>query len=49
MVAVPGRAGYRAPEIHETSDPMVLQEALAEAVALLNSAKKPVVLADVEC
>jgi TPP-dependent 2-oxoacid decarboxylase len=48
MIAVPGRSGYRAPEIHETSDPLVLQEALAEAVNLLNSAKKPVVLADVE-
>ncbi len=48
LVAVPGRGDHRAPEIHETSDPMVLREALAEAAALLNAAKQPVVLADVE-
>lgn len=48
MVAVPGRADHRAPEVHEVSDPLVLHEALAEAVEMMNSARKPVVLADVE-
>lgn len=48
MVNVPGRATHTTPEIHETSDPLVLDEALAEAVQLINAAKQPVVLADVE-
>ena len=48
LVAVPGLAHHRTPEIHEASDPLVLQEALAEAAGMINSAKQPVVLADVE-
>src|SRR5688500_13825441 len=48
LVAVPGRPDHRARNIHETTDPLALAEALAEAVALLNAAKQPVVLADVE-
>lgn len=48
LVTVPGRADHRAKTIHEASDPLVLHEALTEATALLNAAKQPVVLADVE-
>lgn len=48
MVTVPGRATHTTTEIHETSDPDVLAEALDEAVKLINAAKQPVVLADVE-
>jgi len=48
LVTVPGRATHTTPEIHETSDPLVLEEALAEATALINAAKQPVILADVE-
>jgi len=48
LVAVPGRPDHTVRNLHETSDPLVLAEALAEATALLNAAKKPVILADVE-
>ena len=48
LVTVPGLAHHRTPDIHEVSDPLVLHEALVEAVALIDAAKKPVVLADVE-
>ena len=48
LVTVPGLALHRTPEIHEASDPLVLQEALAEARGMINAAKQPVVLADVE-
>jgi indolepyruvate decarboxylase len=47
-VTTPGRATHRTPEIHEKSDPPVLAEALTEATAMINAAKQPVVLADVE-
>jgi indolepyruvate decarboxylase len=48
LVTAPGRADYRTRETHETSDAQVLGEALAEAVAMINAARQPVVLADVE-
>ena len=48
MIAKTGRSDHRTPEVHEKSDEPVLREALAEAVAMINSAKRPVVLADVE-
>ncbi len=48
LANAPGRAGHRPPEIHETSDSVVLHEALSEAAGLINSAKQPVVLVDVE-
>jgi TPP-dependent 2-oxoacid decarboxylase len=48
LVAVPGLPHHRTPEFHEASDPLVLHEALTEAVGMINAAKKPVVLADVE-
>jgi TPP-dependent 2-oxoacid decarboxylase len=48
MVAVAGIAAHTPLEIHETSDPHSLAEALAEATAMINAAKQPVILADVE-
>ena len=48
MVTVPGLAHHRTPEIHEASDPLALHEALSEAAGMINAAKRPVVLADVE-
>ncbi len=48
MIGVPGRSGHRTRELHEQSDAHVLQEALAEAVAMINAAQRPVVMADVE-
>jgi TPP-dependent 2-oxoacid decarboxylase len=48
MVSVPGIAHYRTPELHEASEPKALRAALAEAVAMINLAKQPVILADVE-
>ena len=48
MVAVPGLAHHRPLEFHEASDPLVLHEALTEAAGMINAAKKPVILADVE-
>lgn len=48
IVAVPGLPHHRTPEIHEASDPLVLHEALEEAVAMINAARQPVILADVE-
>src|SRR6185295_16105932 len=48
MVDAPGNAHYRAREIHETSEPQSLRAALADAAAMMNRAKKPVIIADVE-
>jgi TPP-dependent 2-oxoacid decarboxylase len=48
MVSVPGNPHYRSRDIHEASDRHTLREALAEAAAMINAAKKPVILADVE-
>jgi TPP-dependent 2-oxoacid decarboxylase len=48
MVTAPGLAHHRSPEIHEASDLLALREALAEAAGMINAAKRPVVLADVE-
>src|ERR1043166_3569126 len=48
IVAQPGLASHRPTELHEASDPKALRAALAEAVAMLNAAKQPVILADVE-
>jgi len=48
LVSVPGRSDHRAREVHETSDPQALHEALSEAVSLINAARQPVILADVE-
>ncbi|MBI3851707.1 MAG: alpha-keto acid decarboxylase family protein [Verrucomicrobia bacterium] len=48
LVSVPGIPHHRPPEIHEASDPQILRAALAEARTMINSARKPVILADVE-
>jgi len=48
LVSVPGVSHYEPREIHETSEPKVLQAALEEAVAMIHDARKPVILADVE-
>src|SRR5688572_23621476 len=48
MVSLPGIAHHRTPEIHETSNPKALRAALAEAVQMINAAKQPVILADIE-
>ncbi len=48
MVTVCGRADYRSIEMHESSDQQALEEALSEAMAMINAAKQPVILADIE-
>jgi indolepyruvate decarboxylase len=48
LVTTPGRGDHRARDLHEKSDPDALREAVAEAVKLIDEAKQPVVLADVE-
>ena len=48
LAAVPGIPHHKPREFHEESDERTLGEALAEAVEMINSAKKPVILADVE-
>ena len=48
LVFAPGIPYHQPREIHEESDPATLRSALAEAAAMINSARQPVVLADVE-
>src|SRR5216117_163512 len=48
MVNVPGIPHHKAPDIHERSDPKSLSSALDEAGAMINAARQPVILADVE-
>src|SRR5256886_2113445 len=48
LVNVPGIPHHRAPDIHERSDPRSLRSALDEAEAMINAARQPVILADVE-
>lgn len=48
QVFVPGMAHYRAPEVHERSNPDTLRAALAEAAEMIEGARRPVILADVE-
>jgi TPP-dependent 2-oxoacid decarboxylase len=48
MVSVPGIPHHKLAYTNEASDPITLRAALTEAVAVLNRAKKPVILADVE-
>jgi indolepyruvate decarboxylase len=43
-----GIPSHRPREIHEVSDPDTLRSSLAEAEAMINRARKPVILADVE-
>src|SRR2546428_5030011 len=48
LVSVPGIPHHKPPEIHERSDPRSLRAALAEAQEMINQARQPVILADVE-
>jgi indolepyruvate decarboxylase len=48
MVSVPGMALHQPPELHERSSARSLRAALAEAKEMINAARQPVVLADVE-
>jgi indolepyruvate decarboxylase len=48
LVSVPGIPHHTPLEPHEHSDSATLREALTEAVAMINAARKPVILADVE-
>jgi len=48
LVSVPGIPHHTPREFHEESDLRTLREALVEAVEMINSAAKPVILADVE-
>ncbi len=48
MVVRSGIRHHSPAQFHETSDPAALAEAVGEAVAMINAAHQPVVLADVE-
>ena len=48
LAFTPGMPHHKTQEIHEASDALTLRSALAEAAAMINSARKPVILADVE-
>jgi indolepyruvate decarboxylase len=48
LVGVPGIPHHKTAEIHERSDFRSLREALAEAGQMINAARQPVILADVE-
>jgi indolepyruvate decarboxylase len=48
QVLVPGIPHHRRPRLHERSDPKCLRAALTEAVSMINDARQPVILADVE-
>src|SRR5216683_710421 len=48
LVRSPGMAHHKPKPVHERSNPRTLEAALAEAVAMINDARKPVILADVE-
>ncbi len=48
MISVSGLPHHRAAPLHERSDPKALRAALAEAAAMIQAARQPVILADVE-
>src|SRR6266478_2534315 len=48
LVSVPGMRHHKTADLHERSDPKTLRAALAEAQEMINSARQPVILADVE-
>src|SRR5580658_942234 len=48
LVAVAGVAHHKPRKFDGKCDPITLREALAEAVAMINRARQPVILADVE-
>src|SRR5499425_1301344 len=48
MVFEPGIPHHKTVELHERSDPSALRAALSETEEMINSARQPVILADVE-
>jgi indolepyruvate decarboxylase len=48
MISAAGAAHHQPAKLHETSNPKVLRAALAEATTMINAARQPVILADVE-
>jgi indolepyruvate decarboxylase len=48
LVLVPGIPHHHTPDLHERSNPRTLSAALAEATEMIDGARKPVILADVE-
>jgi TPP-dependent 2-oxoacid decarboxylase len=48
QVFVPGIPHYRVANVHERSNPRTLRAALTEAAEMIRTARKPVILADVE-
>lgn len=48
MVLVPGNPNYQPHDEEEPSDPPALAAALADAVEMINAARKPAIIADVE-
>jgi TPP-dependent 2-oxoacid decarboxylase len=48
QVNVRGIPHHKTPDLHERSDPKSLREALHEAEEMINAARQPVILADVE-
>ena len=48
VVGMPGIPHHKTPELHERSDPRSLRAALDEAEQMINAARRPVILADVE-
>jgi TPP-dependent 2-oxoacid decarboxylase len=48
MAGAAGNPNYKTAELHERSDPRSLRAALAEAAEMINGARRPVILADVE-
>jgi indolepyruvate decarboxylase len=48
MIAVPGHPHYQPSRHPETSDARTLKAALAEAAEMINGARRPVIIADVE-
>ena len=48
MVAVTGHPHYQASAVVETSNPLTLKAALADAAEMINAARQPVIIADVE-
>ena len=48
MITLAGVANYKTEKFEETSDPDSLQEAMREAVEMINKAKKPVIIAGIE-
>src|SRR5438874_161049 len=48
LLNVPGIPHHKVPDMHERSEPKSLRAALAEAAEMINAARQPVILADVE-